>query len=277
MDHQVTKPSLPDPPERVEVTGERMLHVVYVVAISAATLGLYFGMRYHPIDLEQHPRLALELASAASDGVRLATDYADIQRGNLGPNADWETRLPAPRGPADLWKLVSLGDQATKLSDLSERAKRRAYNGAPPTIPHRIEPLDVFSCTACHGPEGMSVGDVIARPMPHEPYANCTQCHVPQRSQIGDEQPWLANSFAGLAAPTQGSRAWTGAPPTIPHATKMRSNCLACHGPLGASGMQSSHPWRSSCLQCHAPSAPLDQVPGAELAEPFWLEPPSVR
>jgi len=275
--HSATEAAEPSPRERVEVRGERVLHVVYVLAIAAATLGLYFGMRYHPLDLQQHPRLTLEPASAASSGVRLATAYADIQRGNLGPNADWKSQLPAPRDPAELWKLVQLGDQQAKLSDLTKRAQRRAFNGAPPTIPHRIEPLDVFSCTACHGPQGMSVGDVVARPMPHEAYASCTQCHVPERSASGDEQPWLGNSFAGLPAPTSGSRAWAGAPPTIPHATQMRSNCLACHGPLGANGLQSSHPWRTSCLQCHAPTSALDQAPGANPSDPFWLQPPSVR
>ncbi|MFT4541728.1 MAG: cytochrome c-type protein NapB [Planctomycetota bacterium] len=271
----MTESSAPTPRERLEVTGERVLHVVYVVAIAAAVLGLYFGIRYDPIDVQAQPKPAFKPASIASKGVRPALDYKDIQRGYLGPNAEWETHLPAPRALTEQWTLVSLGDRQTKLRDLSEREKRRAYNGAPPTIPHRIDPLDVASCTACHGPDGMIVGDVVARPMPHEAYASCTQCHVPQRFDKDNEegQFWAANSFAGLAAPTEGSRAWVGAPPTIPHATKMRSNCMACHGPLGASGLQSSHPWRSSCTQCHAPSSTLDQPPGMDRAESMFLPP----
>jgi nitrate reductase (cytochrome), electron transfer subunit len=54
-------------------------------------------------------------------------------------------------------------------------------------------------------------------------------------------------------------RAFDGAPPTIPHSTLMRTDCLSCHGPQGLYGLRTPHPERQSCLQCHAPGAHLDQ------------------
>ena len=151
-----------------------------------------------------------------------------------------------------------------KREALSIMSSRRAYHGAPPTPPHAVDPIEHISCVSCHGPNGMRLGnEVVASPMPHAFYASCTQCHVPQKTLALDEGRWLENSFAGLPEPITGERAWDGAPPTIPHATNMRANCISCHGPNGESGLQSSHPWRTSCTQCHGPSGRLDQQPGA--------------
>lgn len=252
------------------------MHIVYICAIAATVVGLYFGIRYQPDDgptnrPPDHHAPAPADPAHGTIGIHPATRYAHIHRGNLGPNADWHTQLTAGLTLEAQWDLVQPGSHEDKLRDLAARAQRRAYNGAPPTIPHRIDPVDVASCTACHGPQGMRIGDVVARPMPHERYASCTQCHVPQHPVTPDELPWLDNGFEGLPAPTRGERAWVGAPPTIPHSTWMRSNCTSCHGPNGASGLQSSHPWRTSCTQCHAPSAELNQQPGASALEQFFL------
>jgi cytochrome c-type protein NapB len=98
--------------------------------------------------------------------------------------------------------------------------------------------------------------------MSHPRRDSCLQCHVvaaDPRPLLGAEPPPPpATAFAGLP-PRRGDRAWAGAPPAIPHATWMRERCTSCHGPLGALGMRSTHPWRASCEQCHAPSAALDQ------------------
>ena len=91
---------------------------------------------------------------------------------------------------------------------------------------------------------------------------------MPQQALNPDEGRWLENSFLGLAEPTAGQRASAGAPPTIPHATNMRINCVSCHGPNGESGLKSSHPWRTNCTQCHGPSGRLDQQPGSS----DWLD-----
>jgi cytochrome c-type protein NapB len=50
----------------------------------------------------------------------------------------------------------------------------------------------------------------------------------------------------------RGGRATLGAPPTIPHRTLMRENCVACHdGPGAREEIRTSHPERLRCRQCH--------------------------
>ena len=123
-------------------------------------------------------------------------------------------------------------------------------------IPHAVETLNDVSCTSCHG-QGLAVAETPAPLIPHAEYVNCQQCHVPTADAY-DGQELAANTFRGLAAPSGGARAWEGAPPTIPHSTWMRENCLACHGPLGRPGLRTSHPGRTNCVQCHGRSAALD-------------------
>ena len=184
--------------------------------------------------------------------------YAQMGERRLGPNAGFHSELSRLRPPSGDPTSELGQDQAAKLVSLAQRADRRSYNGAPPTIPHPITQLSVSNCMLCHR-EGLRIGDRVAHRMPHEPYASCTQCHVEQ----GDASALAPNSFVGISSPLGGDRAWTGAPPTIPHSVAMRSDCLSCHGPAGRPGMRTSHPERTSCLQCHAPSAQLNQSPSA--------------
>ncbi|MCA8951134.1 MAG: diheme cytochrome c precursor [Planctomycetes bacterium] len=258
-------------------TGTAM-DIVYVCALAAAVAGLYFGFHYNMTVAEApYPQQRVEARAQVPHGAVPATAYADIRSGNLGPNAGLRTTLRPPKAPADSQEPVVPGDAATKLADLAARAERRAYNGAPPTIPHRVDPRDATTCVACHGPEGLRLGDVTARPMPHAHLANCTQCHVARQPVAAEEQRWLDNDFAGLPAPTAGHRAYPGAPPVIPHAVHMRENCATCHGWSGTPGLKSSHPWRKSCTQCHAPWAFRDMHPGAGADSPLFLPGPDVR
>ncbi len=145
---------------------------------------------------------------------------------------------------------------------LEDRTLLRAFAGAPPVIPHPTSESGASACLACHG-DGAQLGSLVAPRIPHAPYASCTQCHVTGVGPFGAEDPRRAATYASrfepLDAPRAGTRAWPGAPPTIPHATLLRSECLACHGPGGRAGLRSSHPERASCLQCHATDAERDQ------------------
>lgn len=145
------------------------------------------------------------------------------------------------------------------------RAGRRAYDGAPPTIPH-----DNFgmSCEACHSGQGQSVPGVgFAPASPHEgtamagATARCRQCHV----FVTDERLFVASEFVGLEQDLRpGERATPGAPPTIPHRMLMRENCVACHaGPGAREGIRTSHPERWRCRQCHVPLGTREEFRGA--------------
>lgn len=135
------------------------------------------------------------------------------------------------------------------------RAERRAFDGAPPVIPHENFGIE---CVECHDRAGMDVEGVgFAPPSPHEEtrgmsaISRCVQCHV----FSGDAEPFVANAFAGLRQDLRrGARLNALAPPTIPHKTFMRENCLACHsGPAAREEIRTDHPERARCRQCHVP------------------------
>lgn len=137
------------------------------------------------------------------------------------------------------------------------RAERRAYDGAPPVIPHG--PLG-SSCTACHSATGIQFGEMgFAPPMPHEAspgtgvgkFARCNQCHVYKAS----DDLFVENTFTGLRQDLRhGRRQNPLAPPVMPHHVFMRENCAACHtGPAGREEIRTPHPERQRCNQCHVP------------------------
>ncbi len=136
----------------------------------------------------------------------------------------------------------------------SVRATRRAYDGAPPAIPHA--PFGA-KCISCHGTETMKVDGVgVAPRSPHGDamqgsLQRCEQCHV-YRATDGVFRP---STFAGVPQDlAAGDRLYEGAPPRIPHPVFMREHCAACHvGETARKEIVCSHPERVNCMQCHVP------------------------
>ena len=134
------------------------------------------------------------------------------------------------------------------------RAERRAFDGAPPVIPH--QPFGV-PCTSCHNELGMKVDGVgFAPPTPHGDRTKgdmrrCRQCHVFANAK----GTFRDNAFAGLRQDLRkGERLHPYAPPVIPHQILLRENCAACHsGPAAREEIRCSHPERMGCTQCHVP------------------------
>ncbi len=133
------------------------------------------------------------------------------------------------------------------------RAARRAYDGAPPTIPHQAFGAD---CPTCHTRVGVAVEGVgFAPPSPHddtlglEGTRRCRQCHVP----VTTNEVFVESTFVGRPQTLDGgARMHRFAPPVMPHSAFMRENCLACHdGPAAREGIRTSHPERAACRQCH--------------------------
>lgn len=144
----------------------------------------------------------------------------------------------------------------TGVATTAARVLRRAYDGAPPVIPH-----DGFSreCRTCHTAEGLAVGRLgYAPPSPHGKTpglagGRCAQCHVSQvRAAV-----WRTNGFVGVRhVLRRGRRLDAGTPPTIPHHVFMREACAACHtGPAARESVRMRHPDRGWCRQCHVPVA----------------------
>ena len=150
-----------------------------------------------------------------------------------------------------------------------ERAERRAYDGAPPVIPHENFSI---TCTECHNLEGVAVeGTGFSPPSPHEvtrgmsAISRCRQCHVFRET----ETLFVDNSFVGLRQDLRrGRRLYDGAPPVIPHKILMRENCRACHaGPAAREEIRTSHPERARCRQCH-----VEQTTNAVFVENSFAE-----
>ena len=138
-----------------------------------------------------------------------------------------------------------------KAAALLERQQRRAFDGAPPVVPHPIQQGGSSGdCLACHA-DGVKVEGKTAPVMSHPALVSCTQCHVSSQPDVAMASLAGDNSFVGLASPGGGPRAWPGAPPRIPHMTWMREDCASCHGVTGKPGLRTTHPQRGSCTQCH--------------------------
>ncbi len=242
------------------------LATIIVLAVVGFIVGINQGVPRHD---DQALFAEKTISAPTSTDVLPAAAYSEMRRSDAG-----RTRVYSidelPRQQRDLFATVAIDLEARRAS-LATRSERRAFNGAPPIIPHTVEQLSNAQCMLCHG-AGFAIEDSVARAASHPHYANCTQCHAPPGAPLFEPTLAVVNFFDGVDAPFEGERAWPGAPPTIPHSTWMRNNCNSCHGPEGWLGMESTHPWRTSCLQCHAPSATLDQHP----AEARFLAPPRI-
>ena len=132
----------------------------------------------------------------------------------------------------------------------------RAYHGAPPSIPHKVENernMGENNCLKCHENGGFTEKFKAYAPItPHPEMVNCRQCHVPQQTQT----VFKKSNFKKGTIPFVGiNNALEGSPPVIPHQLQMRENCLACHaGPSAPKEIRVSHPERINCRQCHVPN-----------------------
>jgi cytochrome c-type protein NapB len=232
------------------------LKVAAAAAVGIAVVGFFSGTRDVPPVERARP-------TRSAPSTEAMPRNADMPAAIRGPNAAMYTgvldsmRPPPPGQGAEGPPAVR--DPAERQRALAARAERRAYDGAPPIIPHAVGDTSPQVCLACHQ-EGLLLAGMRAPRMSHPVYLGCVQCHVVSRDPRGFEEvpPSPATAFVG-AGSTAGQRAWPGAPPTTPHPTWMRSECVSCHGPAGAPGLRTSHPERIGCQQCHAPSAVRDQ------------------
>jgi cytochrome c-type protein NapB len=219
-----------------------------------------------------------------ASAVPVAVSYRDQDWSEHGPNGLWRNSLiDFQQQPADAPDAARPVSPEAKLAALHARAHSRAFDGAPPTVPHPIAQDSSAACLACHG-RGLQVKDRFASKISHPTYGgSCTQCHVATAGAFTAAEaatlgaPLAENSFQGREAPPNAPRAWPGAPPVIPHATLVRSDCMSCHGPNGLFALRTPHPDRQSCTQCHVSAAASDQrqfVPSPPLDAPRPAETP---
>jgi len=243
--------------------GTRVLHVIAVLAVAVALVAsaveIFHNTAAQTQEAQRWQVSTANAAATAPTSAENAVAYGQLDAAKLGPNSGWSSHLNQLQfvHPPE----VAEGRLERKREALDQRAQRRAFDGAPPTIPHRIDQRSANSCLACHG-QGLKIDGILAPVMSHPTYRNCTQCHAPEGNEMAPTSPLaeVPNGFRGsVPAGDGGARAWPGAPPVMPHGTFMRESCNSCHGPMGMPGLRTTHPERQSCTQCHAPSATLEQ------------------
>jgi cytochrome c-type protein NapB len=263
--------------------------LVGAIVISVTVVGYFTGLQA-PMSRGGFAESSSPLVVATTDsaaapgkaGVVPATAYSQMAELMRTRSAGQRSRLTdlkpfvvsVPASEAEYLSTASPITLADKNFALAARALNRAFNGAPPTVPHPVDQVSSQSCMACHG-EGFATSTLRASKMSHQYLDNCTQCHVEQNPRHMTAQEFRESTFVGLPAPTEGPRAYPGAPPQIPHTTWMRVDCLSCHGTASTFGIRTTHPWRDNCLQCHAPSSELDQVkldPTPAFLQPLKIE-----
>lgn len=238
-------------------------HMVVGLVLAGGVVGLMVGTRSTRVTAEGRHQTLLERAEAGAakgpvaEGATPAVSWRGLSATRRGVNAgfksDIRTLEQTPRTPE-----VLAGRAERLAGTLAARAERRAYDGAPPRIPHTIDERSTSSCIACHG-EGLVIADRVAPRMSHPVYQNCTQCHVPLDKPMLERSASPAdNDFVGRS-PQPGFRYLPGAPPVMPHPRAMHETCASCHGVLGPPGLRTTHPERQSCEQCHAPAPSLMQ------------------
>lgn len=160
----------------------------------------------------------------------------------------------------------------------------RAYDGAPPRIPHALSPEEYRTgvCATCHERGGYSLRFAAYVPVtPHAELGMCLQCHVGDDQVMGlasagadpNSRCPLCHGPTGGRPRPEASATWPTTewpilpprtpgllPPPIPHDLQLRGNCLACHGgPAAVADLRTSHAERANCRQCH-----LAPEPGAD-------------
>lgn len=246
----------------------KTLAVVFLMAGMLAVSGFFMGMRQTERQTARNKSPVTEergvSATPPPSEIPAAPKYKEISNTKWLANRDWEftlADLPRAATPPPGTAIATPEERATAVE---RRAALRAYDGAPPVIPHTIDTLSVSSCMSCHGQgENLVIGGKRPAEMSHPWITNCTSCHVPADGTRHLTEPRGArlvveNTFIGKTSAGAGPRAYGTSPPTTPHPVWMRQNCMACHGPGREQAIRTSHPERQNCLQCHAPDAAFD-------------------
>lgn len=249
----------------------RPMTILGAIAVGIGLVGFLVGIAEPVI-----PQRAVALVGAApTEASIVAPSYRDITSANVGPNRSWNSNLASLKQPRpDLFAAVTR-TAAMKDAALRDRLRTRAFDGAPPVIPHLVEQRSAQSCLVCHG-EGLLLGNRIATKISHPHYANCLGCHVEQAgglplvtqvapvvktSEEPAPSPIPGNVFAGRLRAGPGTRAMPGAPPTIPHTLHLRGDCMSCHGLIARPGLRTTHPWLQNCIQCHVSPDEIERIP----------------
>lgn len=243
----------------------KTLAILFFMISMASVSGVFMGIRQTENQSNQRFDLPVTdvVSESENEAIPPAPKYREIPEAAWLANRDWNFTLAnLPRATTP--EKQPIATEAERAAAVEHRASLRAYDGAPPVIPHGIDTLSSASCLSCHGKGGnLVISGKRPAEISHPWVTNCTSCHVPDdglRQITAPEATRLTveNLFIGKRSAGPGPRAYGTAPPVTPHPVWMRQNCMACHGPGREQAIRTSHPERGNCLQCHAPNAVFD-------------------
>ncbi len=144
----------------------RLYHIAGAALLSCAVVGFLTGTER----ANDPPTSRAARPEAAA--VTTAPGYLDLRTTRRGPNAvmyanaiaTFEARVPSPDAEAP-----------PPLDE--ERRARRAYDGAPPVIPHAVKQDRPPDCLGCHE-HGVIIAGRRAPAMIHPRRESCNQCHA---------------------------------------------------------------------------------------------------
>jgi len=240
----------------------RLVNVGAALVVAGAVVGFAVGTRPLPETPGPPPPPPTGDVAAA---VQAGRPYAALRTTRYDEPRRVTGRLARLRAGFPAVGETVVRRASTRSATLALRAERRAFEGAPPVVPHAIDQQHAAACLACHR-DGLLVEGhpgacralddrLLAPRIPHEAYASCTQCHVSAAPPFGGEPPRVATGFSPLPAGAGGPRAGPVSPPRVPHGTLLREDCASCHGVTGWPGLRTTHPERQQCLQCHVEAA----------------------
>jgi cytochrome c-type protein NapB len=146
----------------------RWITVVLVTTITIAVAGYVTGTSRAPSHggYREDPSPETHPARVPTQAGMAEARYADRNR---ELSAAFARLGPAP---------VGARSDATPAERAAMRDALRAFEGAPPMLPHAVDQRGMPACLACHQ-DGMTVNGRVAPAMTHTAYASCLQCHAP--------------------------------------------------------------------------------------------------
>ena len=166
-----TRAMISEPGRRVMMVGAVL---AITIAFVASAVQIFHGTAQDTERAQgwKPPQAAVQ---PAPEGVGPALTYRELRSERRGPNAGWKSSIAALRTPPA--PEVLEGRSERKTETLVRRRTLRAFDGAPPTIPHAVRSTNADDCLACHA-DGIVLDGRRATPISHPPYANCQQCHA---------------------------------------------------------------------------------------------------
>ena len=140
--------------------------VLLAVLLTAAVSGYFMGLRQTRSQVSLTRPVELSTAQASRPGqppdrsVPGIVSYREVNRKQGGPNAGWRSDLHLLIGPPRL-VLTTNPPPEFRAAAVAQRQTRRAFDGAPPVVPHPIAQDSSAACLACHA-NGLAVKDRVA-------------------------------------------------------------------------------------------------------------------